>query len=351
MNRYTILRETALLNFERLLEYWGIQYYKVDSNEYDFINPLRNDTNFGACRFNTKKGIGADFAGTAITDDQFASFGSGFTKEDFVFVGDNGADTNRGFDIIGLCGRLFKIDNYQESASRLIDNLKEIDKHKNILKITPKLIKEKEQERELLSLKKLNTAKHTWSKCEYIQNTLGETYLKNRGIYISGEDGAIKYKERIYNSETSSFIPALLFYVSEQRGSDLTAIHRIYLSEDGKKANLNQPKMALGIIKGSGIWFGGEVTNKLYIAEGPENALSILSMGRSPVVCTINASNFGNLTIPDSVTNITLCPDNDKAGISNSKKALKNYAKKGRKIKLAFPPKGKDWNDILLERK
>ena len=352
MNKYTILRETALLNFERLLKYWGIQYVKINHEEYDFINPLRNDSNFGACRFNTKKGIGADFAGNNISDAEYSKFASGFTKEDFIFIGGDGTeDTNRGFDVIGLCGRLFKLNNYQESARRLTDNLKEIETNdeRGILKITPKIIKEKEQQREVLSLKKLQNASRTWSSCENITNTVGEKYLQSRGIFISGESDSIKYKERIYNSETSSFIPALLFRVSTKWDGELCAIHRIYLSPDGLKANLNQPKMALGSIKGAGIWFG-EVKDKLYIAEGPENALSILSMGRFPVVSTINATNFGNLFISDSVTNIILCPDNDKAGIYNSKKALKNYAKKVRNRKIAKCPPNKDWNDLLIER-
>jgi len=350
LNKYTVLRETALLNFEALLQYWGIQYTKIREDEYDFINPLRADTNFGACRFNITKGIGADFAGNKITDEQYASFGNGFTKEDFLFIGDQAADTNRGFDIIGLCGRLFKINNYQESARRLESNLSEIGKDKNILRISAKIIKEKEQQREILSLQKLQNAQRTWRKCEYIKDTLGEKYLQGRGLYVSGEDEVIRYHRKIFNSEVGAFIPALLFYVSAQWGGNLSAIHRIYLSDDGAKANLKQPKMALGSIKGSGIWFGGQPNDKLYVAEGPENALSILQMGRSPVVCTINATNYGNLSIPDTVTNIILCSDSDKAGIQNSKKAMKNYAKKGRKIKITMPPEGQDWNDLLIER-
>lgn len=346
MDQYTLLRETALHNFDKLLLYWGIHYQKIGEIEYDFINPSRNDTDFGACRFNIKKGIGADFAGHKFSDEDFAKFGQGFTKEDFSFLGESGQDTNSGFDVIGLCGRLHKINNYKESAGRLALDIKEID---GIVKPTVALIKKKQEQLELDNLNRIKYAAQTWNKCSPICDTIGENYFRGRGIDVQSLRG-VKFHRQILNREINKFTPTALFKVSSRPEGDLQAIHRIYLSADCcKKAEVSQPKMALGPIKGAGIWFG-EVKDKLYIAEGPENALSIVCMGKSPVVSTINATNFSNLSIPENVKVIVLCPDNDKAGIANTKKAMKAYAKKGRKIIVKFPREGKDWNDILLER-
>lgn len=353
MDHYTLLRETALHNFDKLLNYWGVSYQKIGEIEYDFINPTRDDTDFGACRFNIKKGIGADFAGHQFSAKDFSSFGPGFTKEDFSWIGEAGADTNSGFDIIGLCGRLHKINNYKESAGRLALDIKDIDNNVGIVKPTRDIIKKKQQQLELENLTRIRYANETWERCSSISNgeasnSIGRLYLQKRGIRIQIND-KIKFHRRIINKEAGRPLPTLLFRISKEPNGELTAIHRIYLDEDGNKANINTPKMALGPIKGAGIWFG-EIKDKLYIAEGPENALSLLCMGKSPVVSTINATNFPNLSIPENVKIIVLCPDNDKAGIYNTKKALKTYAKKGRKIIVKFPRQGKDWNDILLER-
>lgn len=345
MDHYTLLRETALHNFDKLLNYWGVSYQKIGEIEYDFINPTRDDTDFGACRFNIKKGIGADFAGHQFSAKDFSSFGPGFTKEDFSWIGES---TNSGFDIIGLCGRLHKINNYKESAGRLALDIKEIDNNVGIEKPTRDTIKKKQQQLELENLTRIRYAAETWEKCKDISNTIGEYYLRKRGISIQ-INNQIKFHGQILNKESNRFLPTLLFRVSNKSDGELVAIHRIYLNSNGEKANVINQKMALGPIKGAGIWFG-EVKDKLYISEGPENALSILCMGKSPVVSTINATNFPNLSIPENVKIIVLCPDNDKAGISNTKKALKTYAKKGRKIIVKFPRQGKDWNDILLER-
>jgi len=348
MDRYTPLRETALCNFDKLLSYWDIVYQKITDDEYDFINPLRHDTNFGACRFNVKKGIGSDFAGSIFTAEDFAKFGAGFTKEDFSSLNESTEVTNWGFDVIGLCGRLHKISDYKESAKRLAIDLKDIENNIGITKITPEYIKNKEKQREQLNLSKLKFAKKTWSICQNVEGTPGETYLRNRGISQFGE-GVTKFHGQVFNKESNTLLPTLLFKITEDPNGDIQAVHRIYLSERGDKAALKIQKMALGAIKGNGIWFNKEIKDKLYIVEGPENALSILSMGRTPVVSTINASNFPNLTIPDSVKVILLCPDNDKAGIYYSKKALKAYSKKGRIIKIILPPPGKDFNDLLVE--
>lgn len=351
MNKYTALKETALINFDKLLDYWQLNYQKISDTEYDFINPGRDDSNFGACRFNTKKGIGADFAGANFTELDFSKIGRGFTKEDFIGLGETGSNTNWGFDVIGLCGRLHKISDYKESARRLITDLKEIESAVGIINLSKKEIEKKEQLRSIANENKIKYAAKTFERCQPIEGTEGERYFKARAI-SKFEGCGIKYHSAILNKESGTLTPTILFAVKANHDGPIQAIHRIFLNSNGTgKAALVSPKMALGPIKGAGIWLLGahHLQEKLYIAEGPENALSILSMGRGPVVSTINATNFSNLFVPENIKIIVLCPDNDKAGIANTKKALKAYHKKGRVIKIAMPPPGKDFNDLLME--
>lgn len=349
MSQYNQLKELALANADKLFSFWGLDYIQINKHEYDFRNPTRQDRNFGACRFNIEKGIGADFAGSNFTKEDFNKIGVGFTKEDFDYI-PQARQTNWGFDIIGLTQRLHNSNDYKTAAELLRSQLQDLSK-KEIL-ITPNTDahikrKEKQLENQLL---KITYAKRAWEISSDISNTLAEKYLLSRDIILTDKDKEVlKFHPKIMNKEINKAIPCLLLKVQKTPNDELSAIHRIYLSENGHKATIKQPKMALGSIKGLGIWFG-EPGNKLWIGEGAEEALSIRSMNRPFAVSTINATNFHNLTIPEYVKEIILCPNSDEAGKRSCQKALKSYKMKGRKIKIAIPPPGKDFNDLLREK-
>lgn len=351
MAKFEALKERALANFDFLLKYWEIEYIQINSSEYDFLNPTRDDTNHGACRFNITKGTGADFTGTGFTSSDYQSLGAGFDKSDFAGI-TRGDGNNWGFDIIGLCQRLHGLNTYNDAAKMLQHQLGQLKQGGvNLNKVDPKAKEAREHKRSEQKLKTLQSAQRTWGLCRDYKNTIGETYLISRRLIFPRFDN-LKFHEKIYNSELKGNIPALLFKVSDAPDGVIQAIHRIYISKDGtRKAKVAAPKMALGSIQGAGIWFG-EPGPELGIAEGPENALSLRVLGHPFVVCTINATNFSNLKIPDYVERLVLFPDPDKAGEQNAQKATRAYNNK--EIKIVFPPKRKlengkmaDWNDIL----
>ncbi len=93
----------------------------------------------------------------------------------------------------------------------------------------------------------------------------------------------------------------------------------------------------------------------LCIVEGPENALSIRTIGYDFVVSTINAGNFSNIAIPPYVKKVILFPDGDEAGRHAAQKAIEAYKKVIDDVKIIFPPKHPtnpkwDWNDVLMSR-
>ena len=354
MLNLTTIRETALFNAVILFKFWKLDYQQINNDEYDFLNPLRKDKNFGACRFNIKKGVGADFTGYAFSSEDYSQIGQGFNKEDFSSTKDQ-KYANFGFDIIGLCQRLHKCASYTEAAKLLSFQLQELSKKE--LVVVPRIdsADKRVESKKLEADKKLKIARKTWEICSPIKNTLGDTYLKSRKIYLKENQENIRYHSKILNMELKKTIPALLFKVQKSPDGSLQAIHRIYLRPDGQgKADVKMPKMALCNIKGCGIWFG-EKNKVLCIVEGPENALSILSLGYDFVVSTIDASNFSNLTIPECVRKIVLMPDGDKAGVESAKKAKEEYEKLKIPVSVVFPPKKKDypkwdWNDELVFR-
>jgi hypothetical protein len=60
-----------------------------------------------------------------------------------------------------------------------------------------------------------------------------------------------------------------------QRGADIPAVHRTYLSEPARKADVEPQKASLGPVKGGAIRLSAGV-GPLVVAEGIETALTLL---------------------------------------------------------------------------
>jgi len=330
--KYDQLREKGLANFELLLDYWGIEFRKLSEREYDFINPTRCDRNFGACRFNTHKGRGADFAASTISEQDCNLLGLGFNAHDFNGY-TNGQVFKSGFDIVGLAQRIHNCGTYQDAMVRLKADLSEIEKGSDSFVKPAKDAAEKRRiELELQLQKKTELSQRLWHTAKDYKNTLVETYFENRhGLTI--DETNIRVNLNLKHISGVRY-PTILFKVQKSPDGPIVAIHRIFLSPDGtKKATVDDPKMALGPIKGAGIWFGSPC-DILYILEGPENALVYRFVGKQFVVSTVYSTNYHNLVIPSYVKTVILAPDEDKAGLSACKLAATEYTKQGKKVKL-----------------
>lgn len=329
--KYDQLREKGLANFEYLLDYWGIEYKKLTEVEYDFINPTREDRDFGACRFNTQKGRGADFASRTISKEDCRNFGLGFTPEDFSGY-TNGAPYKAGFDIIGLTQRIHNCNTYSDAAGWLRSDLSKLGEN-SALVIPSKDAAEKRRKEQAAQLqKKIELSQRLWHTAKELKGSKGELYFKNRHG-LNPQETNIRINPWLKHISGVRY-PTLLFKVQREPNGPIVAIHRIFLSENGEiKAPVNDPKMALGAIKGAGIWFG-KPCDTLFVAEGPENALVYREVGKTFVVSTVYSTNYHNLTIPDCVKTVILVPDEDKAGLSACKLAIETYTKQGKRVKM-----------------
>lgn len=332
---YSLLKERALANFETLLLLWDVDFVKATETEYDFLSPTRhNDKTFGACRFNIRKGIGSDFAGLSYSKAQYEQVGLGFSAKDFAGFSEYG-ESNPSFDIIGLCQRIHSYDTYSKAAERLEQDLNSIDGGKvDIAKLAEQVAIRHEQLK-LQKEKMRNISERIWSKCKDVKGTIGEVYLNTRGIELSEVEPNMKFHYKIFNKELNCYIPALIFRVSKNPTSALEAVHRVWIALDGtRKARLEEAKKAIGSIEGNGIWLGSPC-EKLYIAEGPENALDLRFRGGCKfVVCSVYSTNFHSLEIPECVKTVVLVPDVDTAGIHAAVKASRAYAAQGKEVRV-----------------
>lgn len=313
MALHDALRERALANFELLLEWWKIDYRKITNVEYDLLAVWRADKNFGSCRFNVDKGRGADFAGVSFTQESISKFGDGFTSDDFASFTDSG-QAKIGFDIIGLCQRVYRCNTYQDAIRYLNDDLRALTQDVNFINPTKEAIERRQKEQERKKKQREQWAKDIWNSASYhsLKGSLGEKYLNSRGLFKL--DKNIRFHPSIQYAPTKTNYPALLFPIQASPTGEIQGIHRIFLSSDGTKAKVENPKMALANVKGGAIWFG-EPSEELWIAEGPENSLTCLEIGASFVACGIYSSNIPNIEVPRGVTKIIVVPDPDPAGI------------------------------------
>lgn len=331
--RYTLLKERALINFELLLIKWGITYQK-SGEEYDFLSPNRIDNNFGACKFNAAKGVGNDFAGVSLPRKLIESIGIGFGPEDFAGYSKYG-ESRTSFDVIGLCQRVFNIHTYKEAAEHLDRELQGIETSpRSTIELLNRSIK-RDLEIEARRGKSLYLAARAWKYCKDVNGTLGENYLKARGILGPYIEPSMKFHSRIYSKELNNYCPSLVFKISKTPDSDLLGIHRIYLSDDGsKKANVTEAKKAIGYVQGNGIWLG-EPDDNLVVCEGPEEALSVrYGYKKKFVVSTIYGTNYHQLIIPDYVKIVALLHDKDPAGHRAAGKALRAYSNQGKDTRI-----------------
>lgn len=157
--------------------------------------------------------------------------------------------------------------------------------------------------------------------------------------------------------------PALVLSIRSLSGELLT-LHRIFLSQDGNKANVEDPRKMLGLpdgvsISGSAIQLGGMPTNGvLSIAEGLETAMSVMSVYKMPVWSCTNATLLSLFRPPPGIHTLFVWADKDVSGggiaaVDSLKEAL---AESGVNVVTFLPQrpipnnaKSIDWNDILID--
>ena len=185
-----------------------------------------------------------------------------------------------------------------------------------------------------------------WQASQRIEGTDAERYLRGRGIAIPLPP-SLRFHPGLKHTPTGLMFSALIAAIQGPDGK-ITSIQRIYLLPGGAgKARVSTPKMALGRISGGAVRLSA-MTEHLALCEGIEDGLSILQERPDLTVwATLGTSGMSGVKLPDSVLEVTLCPDADEAGERAAQEASSTLARDGRVVRIARPPPGLDWNDLL----
>jgi hypothetical protein len=172
-------------------------------------------------------------------------------------------------------------------------------------------------------------------------------YLAGRCLDHRSE--ALRYNPRtpLGRGRAVVFRPAMIAAIRDPRG--LVAIQRIFLDarHPSLARDLANPRRALGRPRTGAVMLGRASTT-LGIAEGVETALAAMILFGTPVWATLGSERLARVAIPDTVTNLWLLPDRDKAGRKGALEAREAHQRDGRQIRIIWPPAGmNDWNDVL----
>lgn len=179
-----------------------------------------------------------------------------------------------------------------------------------------------------------------------IRGTLADAYFRQRGIILPADISALRYHPRCFYRTPSGRQewPALIAAVSDGSGN-VTGVHRTWLSPDGGKAPVDQPRRALGHLAGNGVRFGA-ATDTMIAAEGLETALALkMVMPAMPVIAALSAAHLAALIWPPELHRLYVARDNDEAG----RFALEKLRSRATEIDIReLVPRAEDFNADLL---
>lgn len=152
------------------------------------------------------------------------------------------------------------------------------------------------------------------------------------------------------------YFPAMILLIQDN-AREVIGMHKTYLTRDGRKADVSEPKKTEKIRKLS----GGAVQlfkpgKKLAVTEGFENALAVRALKGLPVWSCLNKVLLSQFVVPDGVEELYIYGDNDapdlkgrRAGQEAAAELAERVIKEGRKAKIILPTSaGIDFADIWV---
>jgi hypothetical protein len=142
--------------------------------------------------------------------------------------------------------------------------------------------------------------------------------------------------------------PAMVALVT--RGSDdtPTAIHRTFLAVDGGgKAPVAPQKMMLGPCHSGAVRLATP-SNLLMVGEGIETCLAAMQATGHPAWAALSTSGLRALGLPGDVREVIVLADGDEPGEAAARDCAWRWKREGRRVRIARPPQGLDFNDLLV---
>jgi putative DNA primase/helicase len=196
--------------------------------------------------------------------------------------------------------------------------------------------------------KRTERALAIWQSSRPSPETPVAAYLASRGLRLPSSD-ALRFHVAMKHP-SGGFWPAMVALVTNGTDGAPVAIHRTFLARDGGgKAPVDPQKMMLGPTRGGAVRLAdpGKV---LMVGEGIETCLAAMQSSGHPAWAALSTSGLRALDLPKDVRDVIVLADGDEAGEAAARDCALRWKRQGRRVRIARPPQGMDFNDMLPGR-
>jgi len=210
---------------------------------------------------------------------------------------------------------------------------------------------DKRASKENKSERELRQAADTLSQSGPIEGTLGETYLRARGITFIPPTGDLLFNDNTTDWETHTGEPALIARFRYPDGRETGGIHRIYLKRDG---SAHGPKKMLGPVGGGVVMLAQiDANGELGVGEGIESTAAGMQIYGLPGWAAASADGMRKLadwlTARDagSIKSLTIFADRRRAGETAAQCLARAALAAGIDVVIRLPNGPDDFADDL----
>lgn len=158
----------------------------------------------------------------------------------------------------------------------------------------------------------------------------------------------------VHEGDVIGRFPAMVAPMVSRTGQVL-ALHRTYLTEDGRKAEVPGPVRkqtpAAGLLRGSHIPLHQPLDGSLGIGEGIETSFAACLASGVPTVAAYSAGNLAAWDWPLGLKRLVIFADHDRAGAEAADKLRTRALAAGLGVQVRTPASpGEDWADVWAQR-
>lgn len=197
----------------------------------------------------------------------------------------------------------------------------------------------------------------TWRESRTSAGTSVARYLASRGLVLDPWPSSLGFHQncprpRDDAGDLLAPLPAMVALVEHAEHGPI-GVHCTYLRPDGSaKADLpkNGQRACFGMVGGGAVRFGEPRPGvSLVVGEGIEFTLSAALPCGLPAWAALSASGIEKLLLPSDATHVVIAADNDISGRGQraAHYSAARWLAEGRRVRIALPPPGSDFNDLL----
>ena len=195
------------------------------------------------------------------------------------------------------------------------------------------------------AMRRTEAALAIWRGSQSAEGTPVETYLRSRNLIISIPP-SIRFHEGLKHLAGGVW-PAMVALVTRGDDGKPIGIHRTFLARDGSaKAPVEPVKMMLGLSRGGAVPLA-QHRDVLMVGEGIETCLAAMQATGHAAWAALSTSGLRSLDLPREVRDVIVLADGDDAGEAAAQDCAWRWKREGRRVRIARPPHGMDFNDLL----